>query len=64
MLIKHYYHIKYVDENGIEEYYSSAKELSKISLDKFGVFISASKIRQVCRGQTISTCGIKGFSYA
>lgn len=56
--------VKYVDENGIEEYYSSAKELSKISLDKFGVFISASKIRQVCRGQTISTCGIKGFSYA
>ena len=55
--------VSFTNNNGEIEIYNSIKELSKISLEKFGVFISESKLRSVCCGYCESTCGIKGFKY-
>ena len=54
----------YINSNGEKEIFSSANELSKISLNKFGVFIPAQNIRNVCSGYLKTTCGISGFEYA
>lgn len=56
--------IMYINSNGEKEIFSSANELSKISLNKFGVFIPAQNIRNVCSGYLKTTCGISGFEYA